>query len=322
MNTEQLKASHESGLRSYYARGKFRAHEHPEFNSQHIPSVSDIRKFSEGNIQNALARNGSRQLPEHTLNEVIHNLRNIALLIESQGRGTRKWKRFESIADSVGLIVNFSAPGLYTDPWKEDNYKDYPYMNYGDRRLADAAAKMGIIIGGIRNGTDYRKILEDPILTGFEPDFAPYRDNIQSAVKLSNIQFAYYGKKEEADAVKKALKGTRAYIPEDSVTFHTNGIIDTLDQTKQLGKDLRAALEIGSLKPGQIIVMPVLSQAVRILPMMKEQETIPDELTLALMPVPTTTPGVSEYVQREISKTMWSIINGDAAIQPQRAIIL
>lgn len=322
MHREQLQASHYNGLRSYYTRAKFLPPEASVFNQVLIPSTQQIREFSDGNIQNALRREGSRQLSEETLTGVIDRLRDIAVLVELQGRGTNKWERFESIAHSVGLIVNFSAAGLYTAPWKEDNYKNDLHMRWGDRRLADAAAQMGIIIGGLREGINYRSIVENPILTGFEPDFAYQRNQIQQAITKSNIRFAYYGKPEEADAVIKALKGPRSYIPEHAVTFHTEGIKDTLDQTKQLGSDLRNALKDGILKPGHIIVMPALSQAVRILPMMKAQNTIPEELSLAIMPFPTSIVGVGDYATREISKTLWSIINGDASLEPQQAIIL
>ncbi len=190
------------------------------------------------------------------------------------------------VAQKIQRIIVFAAPGSYVRESKDDRYKKYEWSRGMDRARSDRAARFGIFLAGKRTGQDFSVADSYELLdaNNASDGLSARREEAKRAVLDSGIRFTYLGTAEEVSATEMALKHSQAFIPEESVEFISDGIINTLTQASAM-KDY---FEKANLKEGDSIVFVAHGpQLVRMEGMLKKSGGIPPGVTVWFEPLPT-----------------------------------
>lgn len=111
----------------------------------------------------AIGRNPDpKSVRSNDLRRVILGALSLIDTFEKFGENTRHNLRIPpEIAKEIGLIWDFSGPGTYDEPFKEDRYKNFPWAKLMDRkRLGHTVLLVRTIIeSGI--GNSFRGLLGD-----------------------------------------------------------------------------------------------------------------------------------------------------------------
>lgn len=190
-------------------------------------------------------------------------------------------------ARRIKAVLMFSGPGTWYESYKEDRYKDKLWAAWMDhhrlvhgtwviRRITEI--NTGICFQGSLNTLDERvRMTRAVILT-----YGPY--------------FAYTGRGDERDAVRRALMGKRVIIPVEKVHIIEGRIDNTVDQVRTL--QIPPGL---SMDPGDRVAIVAHSpQLVRLGHMLERYKPFPPGIEVQPFPLPIPKGGISEYPEQEI----------------------
>ncbi|MFH1833010.1 MAG: hypothetical protein ABH816_02475 [Candidatus Levyibacteriota bacterium] len=191
-----------------------------------------------------------------------------------------------AIADEIGLIWDFSGPGTYDKPFKEDRYKDLPWSKSMDqKRLSHTAVLERAIVESIK-GNSFRGSLENIVET---------KHRLKKAIGEVGPYILYNGIPEENSVVKDVLSREGVVIPADKVIIPNFKIDNTLDQVKSF--EWPKHVEKGKA----IALVSHAPHLARIIGLINYFNPFSKGTKIYLFPLPTPQEGREEYAKMEIS---------------------
>lgn len=294
-----------------------------------LPSSDTLfNKVKEREIPNAIKSGNRVSLLDDEIKNIIKDSMLQALRIEEAARNPGRWNIPKDIVKKTALIVDFSAPGTYYQPRKEDRYKDYNWSWDMDRQRADISAILGIYMSGLATGNDFSVFTEGELLDGMNTGLNNQKDRVREALIARNMRFLYLGRKDEADAIRKVIQTRSSFVPPCLVDVIGDTLdINTVGQVKQLKEYIACNIKSednpnGFILPDSYVVLPIGLQAMRVLTTMNQFNAIPDGLKIAVFPIATSPNGINEYALLETKGRVFYTLTGQAAMESFPYILL
>ncbi|MDO8619151.1 MAG: hypothetical protein Q7R49_04395 [Candidatus Daviesbacteria bacterium] len=291
--------------------------EYGEFKGSDLPTVAEVLVAGQAEI-------ASRFKPDNLpiTDGDIERLVTVCLdeinRIESAARNPQRWEISPAEAAKTRLIIDFSAPGTYFLPFKDDRYKDKPWAILMDRRRADTSAILGIVLAGILTKEDYSIFTKYRLLNGLNPELANLRPGVRENILKTNLQFLYLGTPQEATAINKVLHSAYSFVPPEAVTVvdsvERHKIDNTIDQVKAIKEFFDTHTDL--FQDGDIVDFVLGPQAVRVLRMCAQFKAIPNNLKVQVFPESTPKIGVREYATNESKAAIYYAVTKNASIEP------
>ncbi len=215
------------------------------------------------------------------------------------------------IANSITALWDFSGPGTYDDPVKEDRYKDKSWARGMDRARLNYAAWL------VRKITEMR----DPGIAQKGPiDEAAERSNrARQSIREVGPTLIYNGTSEENAVVVDVLTREGIIIPSEKAHVMGEGIKNTVDQIKTF------SLPENLHEPGKEIgLISHAPHLIRVAHMLNRYQSIPPDMDIRFFPIKTPEDGREEYTAMEIRGILYYIYlskNHDAAKEPYPYIV-
>lgn len=303
---------------------KYLLPDYADYEKSDLPTVSEVLEAGKGDVLRARSQEGSLSMPDSDIEHLASDCLSEINRIEMAARNPDRWKISASDAKHTRLIVDFSGPGTYLLPFKEDRYVSKPWAALMDRKRADTAAILGIHLAGIVTGNDYSVFTKLRLLDGLDPSLNELRPDVQKSIYDANIHFLYLGTHQEAKAIHKAVQSPSSFIPPYMVdvieNFEDRPIDNTTDQVLALKEFFRNKTNI--FQPNDRIDFVLGPQAVRVFRMCRQFEAIPQALVSQVFPEPTPEIGIHEYPLNEIRGAIFYTITGKSHINPSPYIII
>ncbi len=198
------------------------------------------------------------------------------------------------VAEKITALWDFSGPGTYDNPTKEDRYKNYSWAKNMDRNRLSYTAWLARKIAEVRGG-------KSPSLGPVEET---RRRNISTKelIEQSGPGIIYNGTEVENAVVNSVLERTGIIIPKKNVTVLGDGIKNTSDQVSQFSLP-----EHLHRTGGEIGLISHAPQLMRIVHMLERFQTLPKDMTVRLFPIATPTLGKENYAILEIKGLLYYI---------------
>ncbi len=197
-------------------------------------------------------------------------------------------------AQKIKAIWVLSGPGYYSQPIKDDRYKDKPWAKWMNRNRADRAAWLARRITEIRMG---QILPNDP-------------EVIKQAIAKDGPMLIYNGRADENQEMHRALTNKKAFIPVEKVFITGEGIDRTTDQVAGFrlpdGMKLNEGEQIALVTHGPHAVR-VLHLIQRVVEKNNENPYLDPNfpfkrgITLKVSPVHSTADGLKAYSLLEIN---------------------
>lgn len=241
--------------------------------------------------------------------------------IEEAARNPNRWDIPKEIIDSAALIVDFSAPGTYYQPKKDDKYKEFNWSWNMDRERADTSACLGIHLAGLATNNDFSEFTRHTLLDGLDQQLNSKRESAKKAIIEKGLHFLYLGTRQESEAIRKVIHTPNSFIPPQQVEVIDKGIDNTVEQVLALKSYLDSYLKTdknpaGFILPDSSIIIPMGLQAIRAFPILEKFKAIPEGIKVVLFPIATPLSGMREYVSLETKGRVYYTLTGKGARQP------
>lgn len=264
-------------------------------------------------VKRNLTRNELLDLARESLSEMAQ--------LQAASTNPERWTIPKEVALGINDIFDYSAPGTYNAPAKNDRYRDKPWAWGMDRYRADLAARVGIVISGVATNRDFSFFAKDELLDGNDPYLNSKRDAAKQAIITAGIHFVYIARPDEGTAMKTALNQKLSFIPAENVTIISGPQVDNvLDQVREtriyLQKQGKGRIH------GNVLFVAHGPQLVRMAGVIKEQSAIPQNLTTYFFPMVVPSTGLYEYPLMETKGRLSLIIRGRSALKSCNYTIL
>lgn len=294
------------------------------FNPAWLPSVYEVymAMVNSGNIKRARSVDNSRGLNRLKITNLISDALSVVQTLEEAARHPDKWDIPPEIAESIGLIARFSAPGYHNRPEKPkenpDKYVGIPWARGLERVANDTAARLGIVLAGMVTDQDFSRFKSMQPLTTFDPELNALKLDTRRAINNSRIRFAYFGRPDERAAVKRVIMSNDSFIHPDSVDIYqpdssASEMRDTYDQAMALK---RYVLSKNFPPETGVVVVDTAPRLCRQAYIFAQLEVFPPDIILYLCPVATPSIETSKLIEYEIRGTVALGISGRAALKP------
>lgn len=248
----------------------------------------------------AIGRNPDlKSVQPNDLRRVISGALSLIDTFEEFGENTRRNLKIPpEIAKEIGLIWDFSGPGTYDEPFKEDRYKQFPWAERMDRKRLNHAVMLERAIIGAEAGNNPEEREEQLRILG---NLVARKRGLKDAIRKKGPYILYNGTSEENSVVEKVLLREGVVIPKEKVIIPDVNTSNTADQIKtfkwpeQVDKGKAIAL---------ISHSPHLA---RIVALINHSKPFPEGTRVYFFPVPTPQEGKEQYAQMEISGLLHNI---------------
>jgi hypothetical protein len=235
-----------------------------------------------------------KNVPETEIKTLIRSVLEEIDLFEKVGK--RDKKRLDvplEVARNIVAIWDFSGPGTYDKPFKEDRYKDYKWAEGMDRARLNHTALLArkiteAIIGGVERGE----------LSRVQTRIARSRENIREVGPF----IIYNGTEEENAVVRDVLTRQGVVVPAEKVIIPEGRIEKTSDQIAKI--KLPESVDIGGKEVAIVSHAPHLSRVIR---MINRYRPFPENTKIRLFPLPTPQAGKFEYAMMEIRGILYYV---------------
>ena len=270
-------------------------------NEDEREKAAERMRFVEKIYGAALAEHAQfREIPESNIKEVILTaLEEIEKLEKAANPKNTLAALTPEVAKKISTLWVFSGPGTYDDPIKEDRYKKYLWAKGMDRtRLSYTAWLARKISETVSGETLHGPINEIP-------------ERIQKDKKLiaeNSPTILYNGTELENSVVKDVLTREGIIIPPEKIRIIGEGIDSTVDQVKtfKLPEELH--------RPGgEIGLVSYAPHLMRIIHMLSQYNSLPEDMTVRLFPIATPREGKEEYSTLEIKGLLYYVFLGKNA---------
>lgn len=243
---------------------------------------------------------GFKDVPEADIKTVIKEaLSEVEALDRAADAGKALAALTPEVAERITALWDFSGPGTYDQPVKEDRYKNYPWARGMDRSRLNYSAWL------------VRKISEavsDEKLRGPIGEAPERKEKARELIAEKGPVILYNGTELENSVVKDVVMREGIMIPPEKIVVMGKGIDSTVDQVRsfKLPEELH--------RPGgEIGIVSHAPHLMRIAHMLSWYEPLPKDMTVRLFPVPMPTEGKEEYTATEIRALLYYIFLGQNA---------
>lgn len=214
-----------------------------------------------------------------------------------------------AVASRIKAVIVVSGPGTWYQAHKEDRYKDKVWAAWMDRKRLIHAVWIIRRITELATGRYFRSSLDS-----FDEQICQVRDNIAAY----GPYFIYTGREDERQAVKQALRESRAIIPAEKTYIIEGKIDNTVEQVQTLVLPPNL-----SINPGERVAIVAHSpQLVRLGHILERYKPFPSGIEVQPFPLPIPKEGMPEYPAQEIRGLLYyTFITGDAAKEPYPYVV-
>lgn len=126
-------------------------------------------------------------------------------------------------AKEIGIIWDFSGPGTYDEPFKEDRYKQFPWAKGLDRKRLNHTAMLE------------RAIIEakgenDPLEARTLGNISSRKRRLKDAIREKGPYIFYNGTSYENAVIRDVVLCEGIIVPEEKVILASKGVYNTIEQ--------------------------------------------------------------------------------------------
>ena len=244
-------------------------------------------------------------IPKNDLGEKISDFLQVIDSFEAFGEESKHHLQVSSeIAKEIGVIWDFSGPGTYGEPFKEDRYKQFPWAKRLDRKRLNHTAMLE------------RAIIEakgenDPLEPRTLGNIALRKMRLKDAIREKGPYIFYNGTSYENEVVRDVVLRKGMIIPKEKVIVAAEEVYNTIEQVTSFKLPDRIGMG------GAIALVSSAPHLARIITLINHFKPFPDNTTVHLFPVPTPEEGKVQYSEMEISGLLtYTFIQGIAKLEP------
>lgn len=268
-------------------------------------------------IAEARKQPGSRQLSDEEIKAFAKQTLDEMFILEQAARSPNIWDISPEVAQLISLIVDYSAPGTYYRPVKNDRWQDESFAWGLDRMRADIAARLGIHIAGLKTGRDLSSFAKMGLLDNTDPTLNALQPQARQSITNANLHFYYVGRPDEGQDIIKVINTPSSFVPKENVTvINTPDVDNAIDQTRKLGEYLHAQGDKNMVLVCQVPQIP------RIMSIINHQKIIPDGVRVYVFLIPTPTLGLKDNTIGEVRRKLNTYITHRGEAQSFPYIIL
>lgn len=288
------------------------------FKDSDLPTIEEVLEAGKEDIKRGRSNADNLYLTDADLHELVGSCLDEIKQIEHAATSPDRWNVPFDEAKKTRLVIDFSAPGTYFLPFKNDRYQAKPWAALMDRKRADTAAILGIHLAGIAMGKDFSSFTKARLLDGLNPEFESNREEVHQSIRDANIHFLYLGTPQEASGIRKVINSPSSFVPRDMVdvvdSVEGRPIDNTLDQVDALKHYFQSRQNI--FQDGDKADFVLGPQAVRVFRICRQMDAIPHMIVPQVFPESTPQIGIKEYPTNEIRGTMYYVLTRKAHILP------
>lgn len=266
-----------------------------------VPPLLNLKIYEDAHRENP---NLSKFPYEQKMATIQQSLQECGMFEKSAEAIKRSLSLTPSLAARITALWPLSGPGTYDRPSKDDAYKDKRWADGMDRQRLNKAAMVAREIADAVTGTDVRADKGKGL-----SQIEMVKLRIKKKLAEHGPYIIYNGTDVENKTVADVITRHGIVIPAEKVFIIEDGIKKTVDQVKTF--QLPPDLTVGS---GDVIgAITHAPHMMRFLHMLNKYRTIPSEMQVLAIPLPSPLTGRQEYTEQEIRGLLYyRYLSGDA----------